>query len=140
MGYILEQATKLKDNLINIVAETGGSKIISVESIFDEWIEDKYKIGDVRSYEHQLWRCCQEHDSTINADVIPGYSSAHWVAYHATSAEYAKPFVHPTGAHDIYKAGEYMIYTDNKVYLCKQDTNFSPEEYQQAWKLIEQEV
>ena len=27
-----------------------------------------------------------------------------------------------------------MIWTDNKVYMCKQDTNFSPEEYPQAWE------
>ena len=28
-----------------------------------------------------------------------------------------------------------MIWTDNKVYMCKQDTNFSPEEYPQAWEI-----
>lgn len=26
-----------------------------------------------------------------------------------------------------------MIWTDEKVYECKQDTNFSPTEYAQAW-------
>lgn len=39
---------------------------------------------------------------------------------------------------EIYKctrAGEYMIWTDNKVYMCKQDTNFSPAEYAQAWEI-----
>ena len=41
-----------------------------------------------------------------------------------------------TGAHDMYKAGEYMIWTDNKVYMCKQDTNFSPVEYAQAWEEV----
>ena len=46
------------------------------------------------------------------------------------------PWEAPTGAHDMYKAGEYMIWTDNKVYLCKQDTNFSPAEYPQAWEKV----
>lgn len=27
-----------------------------------------------------------------------------------------------------------MIWTDGKVYKCKQDTNFSPSEYAQAWE------
>ena len=39
-----------------------------------------------------------------------------------------------TGAHDMYKAGEYMIWTDGTVKKCVQDTNFSPEEYPQAWE------
>ena len=40
----------------------------------------------------------------------------------------------PTGAHDMYKTGEYMIWTDGNTYKCIQDTNFSPEEYAQAWE------
>ena len=35
---------------------------------------------------------------------------------------------------DGYKAGEYMIWTDGTVKKCVQDTNFSPEEYPQAWE------
>lgn len=31
-------------------------------------------------------------------------------------------------------SGEYMIWTDGKVYECKQNTNFSPAEYPQAWE------
>lgn len=26
-----------------------------------------------------------------------------------------------------------MVWTDGNTYICKQDTNFSPEEYPQAW-------
>ena len=33
------------------------------------------------------------------------------------------------GAHDMYKAGEYMIWTDGTVKKCLRDTNFSPDEY-----------
>ena len=59
-----------------------------------------------------------------------------WKPWHSRKAEYAIPWEAPTGAHDMYKAGEYMIWTDNKVYMCKQDTNFSPEEYPQAWEKV----
>lgn len=41
-----------------------------------------------------------------------------------------------TRAHDMYKSGEYMIWTDGNTYRCKQDTNFSPEEYPQAWEKV----
>ena len=41
------------------------------------------------------------------------------------------------GAHDMYRVGEYMIYTDGKTYQCKQDTNFSPEDYAQAWEVCD---
>ena len=58
-----------------------------------------------------------------------------WKPWHSRKAEYALPWEAPTGAHDMYKAGEYMIWTDNKVYMCKQDTNFSPAEYPQAWEI-----
>lgn len=34
----------------------------------------------------------------------------------------------------MYRAGEYMVWTDGKVYRCKEDTNFSPEDYPQAWE------
>lgn len=27
-----------------------------------------------------------------------------------------------------------MIWTDGNAYLCKQDTNFGPDEYPQAWE------
>lgn len=59
-----------------------------------------------------------------------------WKPWHSRKAEYALPWEAPTGAHDMYKAGEYMIWTDGLVYLCKQDTNFSPAEYPQAWEKV----
>lgn len=43
----------------------------------------------------------------------------------------AKP---ETGAHDMYKAGEYMIWTGGTVKKCLRDTNFSPDEYPQDWE------
>ena len=59
-----------------------------------------------------------------------------WKPWHSRKKEYALPYEAPTGAHDMYKEGEYMIWTDNKVYMCKQDTNFSPAEYAQAWEKV----
>ena len=53
----------------------------------------------------------------------------------STSAETARAWVQPTGAHDIYRAGEYMIWTDGQVYKCLSDTAYSPGEYAAAWEV-----
>ena len=60
-----------------------------------------------------------------------------WYAYHGTDKDHAYPYVAPTGAHDMYKAGEYMTYTDGAIYKCLSDTNYSPEDYAQAWEKAE---
>ena len=57
-----------------------------------------------------------------------------WKPWHSRKAEYALPWEAPAGAHDMYKAGEYMVWTDGTVKKCLRDTNFSPEEYPQAWE------
>ena len=48
--------------------------------------------------------------------------------------EYAQAWEAPTGAHDMYKDGEYMIWTDGTIKKCLRDTNFSPEEYPADWE------
>lgn len=57
-----------------------------------------------------------------------------WKPWHSRKPEYALPWEAPTGAHDMYKSGEYMVWTDGKIYKCIQDTNYSPAEYAQAWE------
>lgn len=48
--------------------------------------------------------------------------------------EYALPWEAPTGAHDMYKAGEYMIWTGGVIKKALRDTNFSPDEYPADWE------
>lgn len=100
-----------------------------------EWKQGAYQIGDVRMYQDIPYKCVQAHDSTGNAGWTPSATPALWMQYHGTSLESARPWVAPTGAHDIYKSGEYMVFTDNKTYKCKSDTNFSPTDYAQAWEV-----
>lgn len=95
-----------------------------------------YKVGDVRTYNGQIWKCVQAHDHHGEPGWEPGTSSM-WGAYHATDAKHALPWTKPTGAHDMYQMGEFMIWTDNNVYECIQATDHSPEEYAQAWKKYE---
>lgn len=87
----------------------------------------------------QTWECYQAYDNASYPNLIPGAPS--WYTFnrpmHGKAKETARPFVPVQGAHDMYRTGEYMIFTDGKVYLCKQDTNFSPTDYSQAWEVVE---
>lgn len=99
------------------------------------WVEGKYILDDVRLWEGQPKRCCQAHDSTGNPLYNPSVTSM-WAPYHGTTALTALPWTAPTGAHDMYKAGEYMVFIDARIYCCLLDTAYSPVEYAQAWKAV----
>ena len=92
-----------------------------------------YKVGDVRTYNGQIWKCVQAHAHHGELGWQPRAVSM-WAPYHGTDAEHALPWTQPTGAHDMYQIGQFMIWTDGKIYECIQATNFSPEESPQAWK------
>lgn len=100
------------------------------------WTPGAYAVGDVRVYGGIPYRCVQAHDSSENPDWTPDATPALWMQYHGTSPETARPWVAPAGAHDVYRTGEYMIWTDGQMYKCLQNTNFSPVEYAQAWEAV----
>lgn len=100
------------------------------------WTPAGYAVGDVRLYEGIPYKCVQPHDSTGNPAWTPSATPALWMQYHGTSVDTARPWIAPTGSHDIYKSGEYMIWTDDLIYKCITNTNFSPTEYAQAWEVV----
>ena len=100
------------------------------------WHEGVYAIGDVRMYEGNPYKCVQAHDSTGNPAWNPEVASL-WMQYHGTTPETARDWITPAGAHDMYRAGEYMVYTDGTLYRCVSDTVYSPEAYLQAWEKTE---
>ena len=107
-----------------------------VATLARPWKPGAYAVGDVRVYGGIPYRCVQAHDSTQNPDWTPDATPALWMQYHGTSPETARPWVAPAGAHDVYRTGEYMIWTDGQMYKCLQNTNFSPVEYAQAWEAV----
>lgn len=111
---------------------------IACMAFFEPWAPGAYSVGDIRTNPATGYprECILAHDSTVNTDwtiTVPTL----WKPYHSRKKEYALPWEVPTGAHDIYKAGEYMIWTDYSVYRCKADTNFSPADCPDAWELAE---
>ena len=114
----------------------GSPKSINTNvTILREWTPGVYTIGDVRVENRIPYKCAQAHDSTANPEWSPSNSPALWYQYHGTSQETARPFIAPTGAHDMYQADEYMIWTDGNIYRCITPTTYTPEQYAQAWEL-----
>ena len=47
------------------------------------------------------------------------------------------PGLPPTGAHDAYQTGEYMIWTDGQTYRCTTDnTVWGPDTLPSAWEVV----
>ena len=117
---------------------TTADEIIMCSALYDEWEPGKHVTGDIFSVGGDIWECFQNYDNAVYPDIVPG--NAAWFTfnrpYHGTSRETARNFVHPTGAHDTYKAGEWAV-QDGKFTKANQDTAYSLAEYPQAWDVEE---
>lgn len=133
-----EQAIALRIQMENTfvlaAASMSNNQIIANRILCKPWTPGVYTVGDVRTTAGGIWSCCQAHDSTANSAWTPDAERALWAPYHGTTAETALPFVQPTGAHDMYKTGEYMT-LDGVLYRCLSDTAYSPAEYADAWEI-----
>ena len=116
--------------------------VITVAALYDEWAEGAYQVGDIRlawyGGTHQLWKCRQEHDTATYPDITPDGTAwrTFWIPFHGTTPETAQDWIAPSGAHDQYEAGEYMIW-NGQTYKCLSATVYTPEEYAQAWERVE---
>ena len=114
-------------------------KRIRASGLYDDWTEGTYTVGDIRNAKEQTWECFQAHDTATYPDINPDNAAWYtfWRPLHGKSPDTARPFVPVQGAHDMYRAGEYMVYTDGQIYKCLSDTNFSPEAYGAAWEVYQ---
>ena len=107
--------------------------------LYEKWSDKKYTVGDVFNSGGQTWECYAALDPALNPGVTPDTPA--WYNFfrplHGKTPDTARRFVAVHGAHDMYHAGEYMVWTDGKIYRCTQDTNFSPEDYEAAWEVYE---
>ena len=110
---------------------------IQCMALYPYYMQDKqHDVGEVARHPETgyPYECMTAYDGAVQQDWTIDNRTL-WKPWHSRKKEYALPYEAPTGAHDMYKAGEYMIWADNKVYMSKQDTNFSPAEYPQAWEV-----
>ena len=110
---------------------------LAASALYPKWVEGQHAAGEVYTARGQVWECIQAYDNAVYPDIVPGGTA--WGTFHrplhATSPDTARPWVQPTGAHDIYKAGEYMT-LDGVLWKCLQDTAYSPAEYAAAWEAV----
>jgi hypothetical protein len=112
-------------------------EVIENKTLCKVWSAGKHTVGEVyTTADGQPWICYQEYDNAIYPDIAPGTSA--WPTfnkpYHGTTPDTALPFIEPTHSQDIYKAGEYMIWTDGTLKKCVRDTAFSPNDDPNAWE------
>ena len=122
-------------------ADMDDDTIIRYSGLADEWQPGDHKNGDIYNADSQTWECYQPYNNDVYPDVKPGNPA--WFTFnrplHGKSPETARPFVPVQGSHDMYRAGEYAVFTDGKKYRCKSDTAYSPADYPDAWEVYRQE-
>lgn len=124
------------DGYVSKIAESP-AEINANPAAIRVWKPGNYASNDVRLYSGIPYKCIQAHDSAEVPDWTPEAAPALWMQYHGTSKETARPWIAPTGAHDMYRSGEWMIWTDGLAYPCLYDTSYSPTDYPEAWGLGE---
>ena len=129
---------KAMDSALITMSEKATTKEINaVVAIIRPWCPGVYEMGDIRIENNIPYKCVQAHNSEGIIEWSPSNTPSLWMQYHGTSIETARAWVAPTGAHDMYKIGEYMVWTDEKIYECLTDTTYDPEIYPQAWMIVE---
>ena len=105
------------------LAESGNiDDVTAVEhtSLFAPWAASvAYKVGNIRSYEENLYRCVQAHPS--QDDWTPDKVPALWTKIGDPTVEYPE-WSQPVGAHDAYAKGDKVSY-NNKRWVSTADAN-----------------
>lgn len=126
--------------LFEKLAETDDKTLaIACMAFFEPWTPGQYSAGDIRTDPQTGYprECILAHNSTVNPDWTIATATL-WKPYHSRKKEYALPWEAPTGVHDMYRGGEYMLWTDYGIYKCLNDTNFSPLENPSAWESVKE--
>ena len=129
---------RIKREAIAAAPAAAPDDVIADAALLQPWVPGDYAAGDVRVQDGYPYKCCQAHDSTDNPDWDPATNRALWVPYHATTAKWALPYAAPTGAHDAYQDGEYMVWTDGQIYRCNTDnTVWGPDTLPDVWEVVQ---
>ena len=126
MGLIPEVAQTLDDKTMGI----------AFADLFPVYEQNKqHEVGEVALHPDTGYprECMTVYDGSVQQDWTIDNRTL-WKPWHSRKKEYALPYEAPTGAHDMYHAGEYMIWTDGTVKKCIQDTDFIPDDWPQAWE------
>lgn len=134
-----QSAAAVRRMVLAQMADLDDDSRIRVSGLYEPWTAGKYEAGDIRNAGGQTWECFQAHDNATYPDIKPGTAAWYtfWRPLHGKSPETARPFVPVQGAHDMYRAGEYMVWTDGRIKRATQDTAYSLEDFPGAWENAE---
>ena len=135
---ILQQAQAIRAATLKAAAHVAGDNDrLGIRVLYPEWTPGAHAVGDLYNAAGQTWECCTAYDNAVYPDIVPGNGAWHSFnrPLHGTAPDTARPFVPPVGAHDMYKAGEYMT-LDDRLYRCLMDTVYAPAEYAPAWEAM----
>lgn len=135
---VLEQARAIKEQTGTAASYAStDEQRLTISRLFPAWASGEHIVGDIYTANGQVWECYQAYDNAVYPDIVPG--AAAWATFnrplHGRSRATAREFVQPTGAHDMYHSGEYALF-GGKLYLCVQDTAYSPADYAAAWEEV----
>lgn len=104
--------------------------------MYEDWMLRDYAAGGICRAAGQVWECYRAFSAQAYPQVAPEDPAfrTFFRPLHGTTVTTAREFVQPQGAYDMYRAGEYIWFND-RVYLCKADTAYSPADYAQAWEV-----
>lgn len=126
-----------KNKLLSDVAETDDKTAgIACRGLIPVYEQNHvYEVWDVRLHPETGYpkECIMAYDGTVQQDWTIDNRTL-WKPWHSRQKEYALPWEAPTGAHDMYKSGEYMIWTDGTVRRCKTDTDRGPDVLPDNWE------
>ena len=108
-------------------------------ALFQTYVQNKqHEVGEVALHPDTgyPYECMTAYDGSVQQDWTID-NRALWKPWHSRSAEYALPWEAPTAAYDMYKSGEYMIWTDGTVRRCKTDTDRGPDVLPDNWETVE---
>lgn len=119
--------------------------LVELLSLTSEWeLHDqdtgeavRYELGDVRKHNGHPYICIQAHSTDGDSGRAPDMAAALWSPYHAKSARLALPWLKPTHSGDIYRAGEFMVFTDGKIYENLSDTDWGPDTLPDNWREVD---
>lgn len=130
--------TLMRSMFVTQVADMDDEMTIQCSGLANEWTPGNHTVGEIYNCNDQTWECFQAYNNDVYPNISPDNPS--WYTFnrplHGKSTETARPFVPVQGSHDMYRAGEYAVWIDGKIYKCKSDTAYSPADYAQAWEVV----
>lgn len=128
MGMVLARSAREK------AEGAEANEVIDMMTLLKPWQEGPHAAGEVVGYEGAPYKVVQTHDSTGNSGWNPKDAPSLFAPYHATDKAHALPWQTPTGVHDAYNTGEWMIFK-GVAYECLMDgCVYDPEVFASAWR------